>query len=116
MFLLGTIWGGAFLSVRIALDEVGVIQSAAHRVLWAAIALWIVVLLRKLPLPKDARTWGALVLMGVLNNVIPFSLLAWGQLHIETDAQIGSRKQRLDAADSEDFDPLEMDRYSRLQQ
>ena len=30
------------------------------------------------------RVWGAFLVMGCLNNVIPFSLMAWGQLSIET--------------------------------
>jgi len=56
----------------------------AHRVGWAALILWGVVALRRLPLPRDPRIWGAFLVMGLLNNVIPFSLMAWGQLHIET--------------------------------
>lgn len=84
MALLGVIWGGSFLAIRIALDEIPVFSSVAHRVLWASVALWIVVALRRLPLPRDPRIWGAFLVMGLLNNVIPFSLMAWGQLHIET--------------------------------
>ncbi len=82
--LLALIWGGSFLSVRVALDEIGVLSVVAHRVLWGALALWAVVLARRLPLPREARVWGALLVMGLLNNAIPFTLLAWGQLHIET--------------------------------
>jgi len=84
LFLLALIWGGVFLAVRISLDEVPFITSVAHRVFWAALLLWGYVLIRGLPVPKDARTWVALFVMGCLNNVIPFSLMAWGQLYIET--------------------------------
>ena len=82
--LLGLIWGGSFLAIRIALDEIPALTSVAHRVFWAALALWIVVLLRRLPVPNSPRLWGAFLIMGLLNNAIPFSLMAWGQLHIET--------------------------------
>ena len=84
LVLLSTIWGGSFLSIRIALDEIGPLTSVAHRTGWAMLILWAVVLLRRLPLPRDPRVWGAFFIMGMLNNVIPFSLMAWGQLHIET--------------------------------
>ena len=84
LVLLSTIWGGSFLSIRIALDEIGPLTSVAHRTGWAMLILWAVVLLRRLPLPRDPRVWGAFFVMGMLNNVIPFSLMAWGQLHIET--------------------------------
>lgn len=82
--LLGTIWGGSFLAVKLALIELPVTTTVAHRVFWAALLLWAYILLRGLPLPKGARAWGALAVMGVLNNALPFSLMAWGQQFIET--------------------------------
>jgi drug/metabolite transporter (DMT)-like permease len=82
--LLSLLWGASFLSIRTTLDEVPVLTSVAHRVVWAAVALWLVVIVTRTPLPKRARVWGALLVMGMLNNVIPFTLMAWGQLHIET--------------------------------
>ena len=82
--MLAAIWGGSFLAIRTALDEVGVLTSVAWRVGLAAAVLWAIVLLRRMPLPRDARTWRALAVMGLLNNVLPFTLMAWGQLTIET--------------------------------
>ena len=82
--LLSLIWGGSFLSVRIALDEIPVFTSVAHRVAWAALLLWVVVWIRGETVPKSPKLWGALLMMGVLNNVIPFSLLTWAQLFIES--------------------------------
>lgn len=80
---LAFIWGGSFLSTRTAMDEMGAFQVVAHRVTWAALALWLFVLIRKRPLP--ARTDIApLILMGVLNAAIPFLLQAWAQRTIET--------------------------------
>ncbi len=84
LILLATIWGASFLSIRIALDEVGFVTSVAHRVFWATLVLWGVVLSSRLPIPRAPRIWVAFLVMGLLNNVIPFSLMAWGQLHIET--------------------------------
>ena len=84
LFALGTIWGLSFVSVRIALDEIGPLTSVAHRTGWAMLALWLVVLAMRLPLPRSPRIWGAFLVMGLLNNVIPFSLMAWGQLYIES--------------------------------
>lgn len=84
LLILSFIWGASFLSVRIALDEVGPLTSVAHRTGWAMLILWVYVLIRRLELPTGARVWAAFLVMGFLNNVIPFSLMAWGQLHIET--------------------------------
>ena len=84
MLLLGCIWGGSFLAVRIALDEVNPLTSVAHRTFWAMLVLWIVVLLWRLPIPRNPKIWVGFLIMGFLNNVIPFSLMAWGQLYIES--------------------------------
>jgi drug/metabolite transporter (DMT)-like permease len=84
MLLLAMIWGASFVSIRIALDEVGPMTAVAHRVGWAMVALWIAVLAMRLPLPRDPKIWVGFLGMGLLNNVIPFGLMAWGQLHIES--------------------------------
>ena len=82
--LLGLIWGGSFLSIRIALNEVGFLTSVAHRTGWAMCILWGYVWIRRLPVPLDRRIWVGFLGMGLLNNAIPFSLMAWGQLTIES--------------------------------
>lgn len=82
--LLGLIWGGSFLSIRIALNEVGFLTSVAHRTGWAMCILWGYVWMRRLPVPLDRRIWVGFIGMGLLNNAIPFSLMAWGQLTIES--------------------------------
>tara|TARA_B110000093_G_scaffold994_1_gene927 strand:+ start:782 stop:1687 length:906 start_codon:yes stop_codon:yes gene_type:complete len=84
MLVLALIWGGSFLSIRIALDEISPLMSVAHRVTWAMLVLWVVVAVMRIPLPRNSRIWFAFLVMGLLNNVIPFGLMAWGQLHIES--------------------------------
>jgi len=84
LLLLSLIWGASFLSIRIALNEIGPLTAVAHRTGWAMLILWAYVLGRRLAIPTDLRIWAAFVVMGLLNNVIPFSLMAWGQLYIET--------------------------------
>jgi len=84
MLVLALIWGGSFLSIRIALDEISPLMSVAHRVTWAMLVLWVVVAVMRIPLPRNPRIWFAFLVMGLLNNVIPFVLMAWGQLHIES--------------------------------
>jgi drug/metabolite transporter (DMT)-like permease len=84
LITLGTIWGASFLGMRIMLDEITVFQTVVHRVFWGAAALWIVIAIRRPNLPRNPKTWAALLVMGLLNNVIPFSLLSFGQLTVET--------------------------------
>ena len=84
LFTLGTIWGASFLGMRIMLDEISVFHAVVHRVLWGALVLWGVIAIVRPTLPRDPKIWGALAVMGLLNNVIPFSLLSFGQLTVET--------------------------------
>ncbi len=79
LLLLSLLWGGSFLANSLALREVGVFTIVAVRVLGAALVLWAYVLLRGLDIPRGPRVWAAFLAMGLLNNVIPFSLIVWGQ-------------------------------------
>lgn len=84
LFLLGLIWGASFLTLRIALDEISVLTAVLHRVFWAMLVLWAVVIAMRLPVPREPKVWAGFLMMGLLNNVIPFGLMTWGQLHIES--------------------------------
>src|SRR5690606_13084628 len=82
LLLLSAIWGASFLSNRAALEEVPVLSTVAFRVTGAAVALWAWIALRRLPVPRDPAFLWRFAVMGVLNNVIPFTLIVWGQSHV----------------------------------
>lgn len=82
--LLAALWGGSFLAMRLALDDIGPLTLVLHRTGWAALALWAVIVVMRVPVPRAPRAWGAFLVMGALNNAIPFALLAWGQLTLES--------------------------------
>lgn len=82
--MLAALWGAVFFTNRIALNEIGPITLVAHRTFWAALLLWALILMRGITFPKGARLWGAFLIMGLLNNLIPFSLLNFAQLTIES--------------------------------
>ena len=84
LILLSAIWGGSFLAIRTAFDEIPFVTSVAYRVAIAVAALWTVALIRRAPLGITRAHLVGFLGMGVLNNVIPFTLMAWGQLHIES--------------------------------
>lgn len=84
MGLLALMFGGSFLAMRVAVDEIGPLTVVLHRVGWAALILWVVVLIQRRAVPRSPGLWAAFVVMGLLNNVIPFALIAWGQLYVET--------------------------------
>ena len=77
---LATVWGGSFFFAEIALRGVPPLTIALHRVLWAVPALLLVVLYLGLKIPVSIRAWFCYLVMGALNNAIPFSLIFWGQI------------------------------------
>lgn len=81
---LALVWGTSFLSNRAALAEAGVLSVVTLRVGLGAAALWVWIALRRIPVPREPRLIGRFLIMGMINNVIPFSLIVWGQKHIES--------------------------------
>ena len=81
---LSVLWGGSFFFAEIALESLPPLTIVTLRVGLAAITLWLVVLALKLPIPNSAPIWIAFLAMGLLNNVLPFSLIVWGQSQISS--------------------------------
>ena len=81
---LSVLWGGSFFFAEIALESLPPLTIVTLRVGLAAIALWLVVLALKLPIPNSTPIWIAFLTMGLLNNVLPFSLIVWGQSQISS--------------------------------
>lgn len=82
LIALSVLWGGSFFFVEVAVDALGPLTIVALRVGLAAVALNLIVLAMGLRMPKDRQVWAAFFSMGFLNNMIPFSLIVWGQVSI----------------------------------
>ena len=82
LVLLALLWGGSFFFSKIAVGELPPLTVVLCRVVLAALTLNAVVLLSGRSMPTDPRLWGALFVMGLLNNAVPFSLIFWGQTQI----------------------------------
>jgi drug/metabolite transporter (DMT)-like permease len=79
---LSVLWGGSFFFTEIAIQELPPLTIVLLRVGLAAIILNVVTRAMRLRLPADGRIWIAFCGVGLLNNAVPFSLIAWGQTHI----------------------------------
>jgi drug/metabolite transporter (DMT)-like permease len=82
LLVLSVLWGGSFLFAKIAVAEVPPLTLAWCRV--ALSALILLTLARALgpAMPRDGLFWRNVAIMGLCNNVIPFSLIFWGQQEI----------------------------------
>ncbi|UGA55686.1 DMT family transporter [Vibrio sp. VB16] len=82
LILLSILWGGSFFFVGIAVNELPPITIVTLRVGIAAATLWAIALMIGLRPPKSLKVWGTFLTMGLLNNVVPFVLIVWGQTQI----------------------------------
>lgn len=82
LILLSLLWGGSFFFAEIALRELPPFTVVLGRVAIAAMVLHILVVVSGLRMPGSLSLWGAFLVMGTVNNLIPFSLIVWGQTEI----------------------------------
>ena len=82
--ILAAVWGGSFFFAEIALREVPPMTIALHRVFWALPVLALIVIIKRYTIPGSPKILGAYLVMGALNNAIPFSLIFWGQTQIDS--------------------------------
>lgn len=79
--VLGLVWGGAFMSVRVSLDGYGPWTVAAGRTALGSVTLAVIGAalgqgLHKMP---SARAWRFAAIIGTGAIALPFALLSWGQ-------------------------------------
>jgi drug/metabolite transporter (DMT)-like permease len=81
---LALAFGSAFFFIKIGLRSFGPLTVAAARIAVAALVLCAVAQLRGRHLPVEPKTWLALLVMGALNNALPFALISWSQTRIDS--------------------------------
>ena len=82
LLTLGVIWGSSFLFIKIAVGELPSFTVVFLRVALGGLLMVGVLRASGYALPRDPRHWRGLIGFGILSNVIPFSLLFWGQQQI----------------------------------
>ncbi len=82
LIALSILWGGSFFFNSVAVKELPVFTVVTVRVALAAAILYAIMRIMGLPMPKGWPLWGAFFGLGLINNAVPFCLIAWGQTHI----------------------------------
>ncbi|MEM9094879.1 MAG: DMT family transporter [Pseudomonadota bacterium] len=81
---LGVIWGGAFTTTSVAVQDLPPLTIAASRLLVGAIVLVPLAYAFGDGLPRDRAVWGSAVGAALAANAIPFVLLSWAQNHVSS--------------------------------
>jgi drug/metabolite transporter (DMT)-like permease len=82
--MLALLWGPSFLFVKVAVQDIPPVTLVAVRVSLAAMILYTVLKIQRQRLPTSASTWKHFAVMGLTFNALPFVLLSWAQLHIDS--------------------------------
>jgi drug/metabolite transporter (DMT)-like permease/protein-S-isoprenylcysteine O-methyltransferase Ste14 len=69
--------------IKVALPTVPPFTIVFVRTALAGLVLYAVVRHRGRRMPPPGAIWGSFLLMGLLNGAIPYSLINWGEIHIE---------------------------------
>ena len=83
LIALATLWGASYSFIRVGVETIPPVTLIAARTLIAAALLLAVMAAWHVPLPRDAGTWRDFAVQALLNSVIPFTLIAWGQQVVE---------------------------------
>jgi drug/metabolite transporter (DMT)-like permease len=78
LIYLVLVWGSSFALTKIAVDSVPPTWVMAGRIVLAAAILSAVLFVGGGALPRGARNWAWLLGLGLIGNVVPFVLIAWG--------------------------------------
>ena len=84
LFALGALWGSSFGAIKIALHEVTPLTVMSVRILLAGAALLLLTFIRKTQLLRGAQNWIKIIWMAILGTLMPFYLVPWGQLQIDS--------------------------------
>jgi drug/metabolite transporter (DMT)-like permease len=82
LLTLSILWGGSFFFGKVALADLPPFTVVFGRVALGAVALNLVVRATGNRMPGSLSMWAAFAGMGILNNLVPFCLITWGQTQI----------------------------------
>ena len=84
LLTLATLWSTSFVFIKIGVQSVGPMTLTSARLGIAAVILHAGLRLRGHRLPRDRRSWAVFAVIGLLGNTLPFTLISWGEIHIDS--------------------------------
>ena len=81
---LGFMWGSSYLFIKIGVEDFGTFTLVALRLAIGSALLWTVLRLARTRLPRNARVYGHLLVMALVNITIPFLLITWAEQSVES--------------------------------
>jgi drug/metabolite transporter (DMT)-like permease len=83
LLLLATLWGASYSFIKLGVATIPPITLIALRTLIAGVLLLLIMRWRGVHMPTDGATWRRFASQAVLNSVIPWTLIAWGERTVD---------------------------------
>jgi len=81
---LAVVWGSSFFLIKIGLDSFVPLQITFGRVFFGLLAVLAVLAWQRGRLPKPGVVWAHAAFVGLMTNVIPFTLFAWAETRVSS--------------------------------
>lgn len=82
--VLAVIWGSSFLFIKVGVSELPPPYVALGRVASGMVAVLVILLVRRTPLPRDLAVWGHNAVVATIGMAAPFSLFAYGEQRVSS--------------------------------
>lgn len=83
LLLLATLWGASYTFIKLGLATIPPLTLIAARTLIAGSLLLVWMRAAGLCMPTDIGLWKLFGFQALMNSVIPFTLIAWAELHVD---------------------------------
>lgn len=84
LLLLSALWGSSYAFIKLGVATIPPITLIAARTVIAGSLLLAILRLRGVRMPAARRSWGRFAIQALLNSVVPFTLIAWGERSLDS--------------------------------
>lgn len=81
IFFLSFIWGSTWVAIQFGLESLPPFMFASMRFIVATVLVYIVMLVQKIPFPKDRYTWKVMIVIGIF-QALDYMFVFWGEQYI----------------------------------
>ena len=85
LLLLGSVWGASFLFIKVVVEETSPLALVQGRIVFGALAVVAIMAFhRHRSVRPSPRLLAKVAVLAVLSSIVPFLLISWGEIHIES--------------------------------
>ena len=84
LVVLAFIWGSSFTVIKVIVEDIPPLSLTATRIAVAAVVLAVAARVLRQAWPRGRGVWAWIVAAGLTGNILPFTLISWGEERIDS--------------------------------